>query len=336
MPDCRLGLSRLVHRPLLGYGVGLLLFAVALALRGALDQSLPPGFPYVTFFPAVILTAFLAGTGPGTAVAVLSGLAAWWFFIPPTHTLTLTPGSAVALGFYALVVAVDIALIHCMNRAVQRLDAERRRSAVLERQAQVMFSELQHRVSNNLQLISSLLQIQASKTTDCDALKALEEAGTRIATLGRLHRLLHNPAEQAVDMGAFLRTLCQDVIDAAGAEGIDWSVSAEPVRIAQDRLVPTALIVTELVSNALEHGFPDGRRGHIRVTLAPAGEGGFHLAVRDNGTGLPPSFRLEATTSLGLRIVRSLAAQIGGRVTMERDNGTVCTLSVGADYSLAT
>ncbi|MGE5478785.1 MAG: sensor histidine kinase [Bacteroidales bacterium] len=331
MSDFRLGLSLLSPHPVLGYGLGLALFAGALGLRLALAEWLPPGFPYLTFFPAVIITAFVAGSGPGILTAFLGGVAAWWFFIPPTHTLALHPGSALALAFYAVIVAVDIALIHVMNAALRRLDDERQRSARLGHQAQVMFSELQHRVSNNLQLISSLLQIQAAKTMDCDALKALEEAGSRIATLGRLHRLLHNPAEQAVDMGAFLRTLCRDVIDAAGAEQVEWTVTAQPVGIATDHLVPTALIVTELLSNALEHAFPDGRRGRIEVALHPLGEGGgFRLAVRDNGAGLPASFRLEDQTSLGLQIARSLAGQIGGRLSMERENGTVCTLQVSA------
>lgn len=329
MAQFRLGLSHLGHRSVLAYGLALVLFVIALVLRLALNEVLPSGFPYLTFFPAVILTAFIAGTGPGILAAVLGGLAAWRWFIPPDHSFELNAGAALALGFYAAIVTVDIVLIHVMRTTLKRLEEERRRSAELGHQAQVMFSELQHRVSNNLQLISSLLQIQAAKITDHEALRALEEAGARIATLGRLHRLLHNPAEQDVDMGAYLRQLCHDVLDAAGARHVAWRVEAEPVHIASDRLVPLALIVTELLSNALEHGFPDGRHGHIHVALRSEGAtGGFCLAVRDNGAGLPETFRLEDQTSLGLQIVRALAAQIGGRVTLARDNGTVCTLQV--------
>lgn len=326
----RLGLWRLHHHPVGGYGLAIALFTVALAMRLALDRSLPPGFPYLSFFPAVILTAFLAGTGPAVVAAGLSGVAAWYFFIPPFHSFTLTGGAWLALAFYAFIAIVDIALIHMMRNALARLGAERRHSAQLTEQTQVMFSELQHRVSNNLQLISSLLQIQAAKTADSGALKALEEARSRIATLGRLHRLLHNPAEQDVDMADFLDTLCRDVIEAAGAQAlVRWRVTADPVRIATDRLVPVALIVTELVSNALEHGFPGGRSGTIAVNLRAHGtDGGFALSVRDNGVGLPNGFRIDAQTSLGLRIVRSLAGQIGGTVDVERDAGTTWVLAV--------
>ncbi|HLO78324.1 MAG TPA: histidine kinase dimerization/phosphoacceptor domain -containing protein [Magnetospirillum sp.] len=305
--------------------------AIALAIRLMVADALPPGFPFLTFFPAVILTTLLAGLWPGTVAAVLGGLAALWFFIPPINSFAIDNGGALALGFYALVVGVDIVVIHIMNTALDRLDAERGRSAALTQQARVMFSELQHRVSNNLQVISSLLMIQAGKVSDPAAARALEEARTRVATLGRLHRALHNPTEQDVDMGHFLSDLCRDVIDAAGAERVRWDVAAKPVTIAPDRLVPTALIVTELLSNALEHGFPNREGGHIWVALEPLdAAGGYRLAVRDNGTGLPETFRLEDQTSLGLQIARSLAHQIGGRITMENDtdNGTVCTLAV--------
>lgn len=329
MPGMRFGLASLAHRPVAGYALGLVLILLALGLRLALEGTIPAGFPFLVFFPPVIVTTFIAGLGPGVLAAVLGGLAAAWFFIPPERSFELEPGGAVALVFYMVVVVVDIALIQVMCGALHRLDEERRRSAELGRQAHVMFAELQHRVSNNLQLISSLLQIQATKVRDPDAVRALDEARCRVATLGRLHRMLHNPAEQEVDLADFLRELCRDVIDAAGAGHVDWTVAAEPVRISHDRLVPTALIVTELLNNALEHAFPDGRRGHINVALQPSADGdGFCLAVRDDGAGLPDSFRLEEQTSLGLRIVRTLAAQVGGTLTMESDGGTVCTLCV--------
>lgn len=329
MQEMRFGMARLVNRPVAGYGLAVILFLVALGLRLALEGVLPPGFPFLLFFPPVIITTYAAGWGPGVLTGMLSAVAAAFFFIPPEYSFRLEPGGMVVLALYTVVMAVDIALVQGMCRALHRLDQERHRSAELSRQAQVMFAELQHRVSNNLQLISSLLQLQTAKVRDPDAVRALDEARARVATLVRLHRMLHNSAEQDVDMADYLRELCRDVLDAAGAGHVEWTVAAEPVRLSHDRLVPTALIVAELLSNALEHGFPDGRRGHISVALQPSADGhGYCLAVRDDGAGLPPSFRLEQQTSLGLRIVRTLATQIGGRVTMESDNGTVCTLCV--------
>jgi two-component sensor histidine kinase len=315
------------RRPVWGLVFALTAFGVAFCGRALADVELPPGFPFLTFFPAVILTTFFAGLWPGIVTAMLSGLAAWYFFIPPAHSLELNGGSAMAMGLYVFIVGVDIAVIHVMTTALERLDHERRRSAELTARTQVMFSEMQHRVSNNLQLISSLLMIQQSKVADPAALRALDEARARVATLGRLHRSLHDPAIQSVDVGAYLRELCRDILESAGAHHVRWAVDAEPMTLNPDKLVPLALIVAELVSNALEHAFADGRPGTIRVELGCDAANCCALVVRDDGAGLPPDFDVERQDSLGLGIVRSLARQLGGRLVMASDHGTVCRVA---------
>lgn len=313
-------LSRLRGHRGLGFMFGLATFAVALLSRLALDDKLPAGFPFLTFFPAVIVTTFLAGLWPGILTALLSGLASWYFFLGTSQSLELTPGSALALVFFGLVVAVDIAVIHVMTVALERLAEERNRSARLTHQTQVMFSELQHRVSNNLQLASSLITIQKSKVKDPDARRALEEAAGRLSTLGRLHRRLHAPQDGPMDMEPFLRELCQDILKTSGAERIDCTVSAVVYDLPPDTLIPLALIAAELISNALEHGFPDGQAGRIDVELR-AGDSDLVLTVRDDGAGLPDGFTLTRPSSLGLQIVTSLAAQIGGTFSMTGSPG---------------
>ncbi|WP_448205986.1 sensor histidine kinase [Azospirillum sp. sgz302134] len=309
---------------------GALAFLVALAVRLSIDESLPPGFPFLTFFPAVILTTMLAGLWPGILTAVLGGTAAWLLFIDqPDGGLALTPGALLAMGFYSFVVAVDIAVIHIMNVALDRLAAERNRSAALTRQTQVMFAELQHRVSNNLQVVSSLLTIQQAKVEDPAARRALEEASGRLATLGRLHRKLHDPNRGDTSMAEFLTDLCHDVLDGAGARHILCPVGAVDVDIPADRLIPLALILTELVSNALEHGFADRPGGTIWVDLRNGdGDGLLELTVRDDGAGLPEGFSLDMPTSLGLQLVEALAAQLDGRFGMagSAERGTTATL----------
>ncbi|MBC7905225.1 MAG: DUF4118 domain-containing protein [Rhodospirillaceae bacterium] len=319
-------LSRLRHNPVLGQLFAVTAFGLAFAVRVVTDQILPPGYPFVTFFPAVILTTFVAGLWPGVMASVLSGLAAWYFFIPPLWSFHLGEGTALALTFYTVVVVVDVAVIHIMIRTLEQLDEERAHSAALTSQTQVMFSEMQHRVSNNLQVISSLLMISQSKVADPAALQVLEQARSRVATLGRLHRMLHDPTDQGMNMEEYLRGLCAEVIDAAGAAHVAWEVAAEPVEIAHDKLIPVALIMAELLSNSLEHAFANGRPGKVWIRLT-RDDGGVCLTVRDNGPGLPKTFEVDAQTSLGLRIVRALAGQLGGRFTMRGDDsGTMCQL----------
>lgn len=308
-----------------GHAFALASIGLALAIRFLADSVLPSGYPFLTFFPAVIVTTFLAGLWPGIVAALLGAAAAWFFFIPPPG-FALDASSSLAMGFYAFIVAVDIAVIHVMNTALERLDVEQRRSAALARQTELMFSELQHRVSNNLQLVSSLLMMQQAKVVDPAALQSLDEARARVATLGRLHRALHNPARQGLDIGRYLDELCRDLQDAAGATEIAWEIKADPVEIAIDKLVPVALIVAELFSNALEHAFAGNRPGTVTIALHRDG-GEMRLVVRDNGPGLPADFDLETQNSLGLGIVRALASQIGGRIAMHSDGGTVATLT---------
>ncbi len=136
-------------KPRLGELLAVGMFAGAWGLRAALDDVLPPGFPYLTFFPAVILTTYLCGLRPGITCAVLGGLAAWYQFLPPYGSFDLTGPTAVALVFYAFIVAVDIALIHTMHVSGDRLRAERGVTAALYDQQRTMFQELQHRVANN-------------------------------------------------------------------------------------------------------------------------------------------------------------------------------------------
>ncbi|MFC0387947.1 histidine kinase dimerization/phosphoacceptor domain -containing protein [Muricoccus vinaceus] len=220
------------HRPL-AYGIALLAALIASVLRYWLDPVLPPGFPFLTFFPAVIVTAFVAGTGPGVACAVLSGLAAWYLFIPPVNSFALEAQSAVALLFYAGIVGVDIVLIHLMQRAAGRLAEAQVVTAGLLQQQRLMFQELQHRVANNMAFVSSLLNLQKRRVMAKPetAVGALDEASTRLNTMARIHRRLYDPASVELPVGQYLKDICTDLCQAADAHNIDVLVDMPPVRL---------------------------------------------------------------------------------------------------------
>lgn len=314
------------RRPLWGYLVGFVAFALALGIRFEVDAILPSGFPYLTFFPAVILTCFLAGGGPGLLTAAASGLAAWYFFIAPVRTFDLTVQSSLALGFYIVIVSIDILLIEVMYRALTRLAIERARSAGLAAQHGILFRELQHRVSNNLQLTGALLELQAERVRDRDAREALSVASRRLALLGQIHRRLRDPGGlTAGGIQDFLRDLCRDLIDTAGAVQIRCDVDAGAVEINADQAIPLGLIVAELVSNALEHAYAGTDQGSIRIGCHPDGSM-LELTVADNGRGLPPGFDLSRSESLGLQIVRALTDQLQGTFTLSPHEGTIARL----------
>jgi two-component sensor histidine kinase len=319
-------------RPYLGIAAMLAIVAAAWLLRTIADPLLPSGFPYVTFFPAVIVTSFLFGAPIGSAAALLSGLLAWYFFIPPTHTFTLTEGAGFALGFYIFVVATDLALVHWMQSANRQLATEREVNRTLAETRELLFRELQHRVSNNLQVAASLLSLQKRQTVDVDAKAALDEAAGRLALIGRISRQLYDPSGSAQPLVPFLGELCRSVIDASGRSDVALDVQGDDqLRVQPDAAIPIALVVAEAVANAIEHGFCDGRSGLILVDVVRDPESGPRVTIHDNGHGLPAGFEGAAPTSLGMKIATTLARGQGGSFELRRQHGTLATLTLPAD-----
>ncbi|WP_128254344.1 sensor histidine kinase [Falsirhodobacter deserti] len=306
----------------------LLSLAIAISLRWVLDDRLSDGFPFLTFFPAIILTTFLCGLAPGLVVAIGSFLAAWLLFVSVPGTVDLSAQAGLAMGFFGLVVATDVLLITVMIRAFSHLEDERARSERMAEQRRLMFHELQHRVSNNLATVAGLLTIQRRAVQDLTARKALDDAATRINVIARMSRVLHDPKAQDVDFGEFLHEMAHDLAEASGAaDRVTLTRDCAPVTVTRDQAIPLGLIATELLTNAFEHGFPDDASGNIRLLLAVDGTT-VTLRIEDDGCGLPAGFSLDRACSLGLTIARQFAQQMGGSLTMKNraPKGTVSEL----------
>ena len=307
-------------------------FVVALAVRFAFSGVAEVGIPYFTFIPAIIIAAYFSGLWPAIAVAVASTLCGWYFFLIPVWSWGMSPSGILSMSFFIAVSAINVLVVYVMRMALESLDAERGRSAALAEQREVLFRELQHRVSNNLAIVSALLNLERGAVEDEKARQALTEAATRLSLIAKIHRRLHDPAAAQLRFGPFVEDLCRDVLEASGASNIVCLVSAAEAVIPSEKVVPIALIVTELISNALEHGFAGRESGTIRIDLTP--EGTEHvLTIADDGMGLPPDFSLE-TAGMGLRIVQSLAQQIEGRFAVESGNGTTWRLAFQADLGV--
>ena len=307
---------------------------LALLLLFVVADFLPNGYPFITFFPAVIITAFLFGLRPGIFAAVFSGLLSWYFFVPPANSLSLSFNAIVALAFYVAIVAIDVALIHWMQDANCELTKERERADTLADNREVLFKELQHRVGNNLQMVASLIALQKRRLSDPVAKDALDEAARRLGLVGRIQRQLYDPAGAQLSLAAYIDQICKDVIAASGREGIryDFNAAGDAV-LPPEKAIPTALVVAEAINNAIEHGFGSGNEGHIRVDVAPVVRG-VAVTITDNGTGIAAGFDVNASESLGLKIARTLAQSLAGRFTMTAaplGTGTVATLEIAAE-----
>nr|WP_295111363.1 histidine kinase dimerization/phosphoacceptor domain -containing protein [uncultured Caulobacter sp.] len=308
------------------YGLALALTVLAVLLRLGLNAVFPPGFPYVTFFPAIVVAVYLGGLGPGILCAALSGLAAWYFFIPPAFGFNFDYTVLVALAFYAFVVAVDIFFIDGMRKALDQLEGERERYRDLAESRDLLYRELHHRVSNNLQVAGALLRLQGQGITDADARHALSQAGERIEVIARIQRELHNRTGEPVPFRVFAEALLASAAAAAGAR-VRLTIDGGEQPLHPDQATPVTLVMLESFNNALEHGFGEAGEGEVRVVLDQSGLTHL-LTVANDGASPPPGFDPAQSKSLGLRIVRAMAQQLGGKFEMAREETwTVCRLS---------
>ena len=313
------------------YALSTLICLLSLSARLTAEGFLPIGYPFVSFFPAVILSSFLFGVRPGIYAGILCGLLSWSFFIPPRLGFAINPGVALALCFYAVVVGIDIALIHFLQRANFDLAVERERSRALAEHRELLFHELQHRVSNNLQVVAAMLSLQRRDVDHEAARRALDDASARLALVGRISRALYDPSADGQDIDGFLTKLTADIVKASGREDINLSVVAPAgLTVEPNVAVPLALIVAEAVSNAIEHGLPH-RGGSITVTLEDS-SGALSLRIADDGKGLAPDFEMSGDNSIGLRIASALASQLRGRFALHPrpEGGAIARLDLPA------
>jgi len=303
-----------------GYLLALLAWVVAFAMRYGLAHWFPPGFPYLTFFPAVVLVAYYAGLRPAILTATLSGLAAWWFWIGP-QGFDLSVATLVALGFYIFVAAVDIFFIVGMDGASRRLARAVERNAALAESRDILLREVQHRVSNNLQAVSALLSLEARATVDLGARKALADASARTALVARIQRSLADAERQTTAFESLARSIVDDALRAAARDDVAVVISSGEVVLSAEEATPVVLIMLECVNNALEHGFPD-RAGQITIELCED-DAVRTLVIADNGVGVsePPA---EEPASLGLRIITALARQLGGHWSLRSTYPGAC------------
>ncbi|MGE0398624.1 MAG: sensor histidine kinase, partial [Kofleriaceae bacterium] len=199
--------------------------------------------------------------------------------------------------------------------------------AVGEREA--LLKEIHHRVKNNLQVISSMLNLQARRITDPRFKNVFDESQQRIQTIALVHERLYQSRDlAAIGFDDYLKSLVANVMSAqnAAARNVTATTDVEGISLPIQRAIPCGLIVNELVTNALKHAFPDGRAGSIAVTMKPSGDH-VELVVSDDGVGLPSSLDPAKAKTLGLDLVYTFAEQLDATVD-------VTSTTTGASFTL--
>lgn len=198
----------------------------------------------------------------------------------------------------------------------------------LERQAE-RHREVEHRVKNTLQLISSIVLLQGRRAKDDGARQALKAVQQRVAAVSVAHRHVGwNEDGELVELAALVREIVSDLAGSAGRDGVAIDLELETVTIAGRQGAPVALLVSETVGNALRHAFPHGRSGRVRVALRRA-PGAFELTVSDDGVGMPDG---PPATGFGLSVVQLMSQQLRGKLaTVASQPGVRITVTVPMD-----
>ena len=217
--------------------------------------------------------------------------------------------------------------------------AARHQTAVA--QQELLMREIHHRVKNNLQIVASLLNLQASRIRVPEARAEFASARDRVRALATLHRHLYMHGEvHTIDMPGFLAELCSQLFQAMGevpGRRIRLNIEASPLQMSSDQAVPLSLVVTEAVSNAVKYAFPGGRTGQVNLKLTTDGQTA-RLVVEDDGVGIPAG-RTETETGprdgIGITLIRGFARQLGATLTVHEDAGTRYSLDMPLNHQVA-
>lgn len=234
------------------------------------------------------------------------------------HDITFLQGAANILGM-----------------ALEQQQYKRKLQAALDRH-QILLKEVNHRVKNSLQVVSSMLQLQASAISDPSLSDRLQEASTRVSTVGRAYeRLAYNADYEKIGLVSYLREVINDLEAAVAPYKVELE-APEEIEFAADRAILVALIINELVLNAGKHAYSNSPSGSIWVRLVRTKPNFVLISVRDEGAGLPEGFDPTTSKRLGSRLINALAKQLGAELTRPVSPvGTNFTLLVPSDPAAA-
>ncbi len=235
-----------------------------------------------------------------------------------------------------------------LHGAIYDITGQNEAEESLRKIEEIRKKEIHHRIKNNLQVISSLLELQAERFSEKEVLEAFRESQNRIVTMAIIHeKLYRSENSETLDFSEYLQKLTSDLLHSYNIrkDDIKTFLDVEEIFIGMDTAVPLGIIINELVSNSLKHAFPQGRKGEIRIKLCKAEENvknksisnitnnngakssinknsQYSLVVSDNGLGFPEKLDFRSTGSLGLQLVNILVEQLGGTIELQKGSET--------------
>jgi two-component sensor histidine kinase len=200
---------------------------------------------------------------------------------------------------------------------------EKLKTSLLEKE--ILLREIHHRVKNNLQIISSLLNLQSRHIEDKLALDMFQESRNRVRSMALVHEKLYRSDDLAeVDFCAYIQSLVRHLFMSYGVNSkrIDLNVDVKDIFLDINTSIPCGLIINELISNSLKHAFTGRAQGTIHVSMRPENNSKFKIVIKDDGVGLPESLDVTQSESLGLQLVTMLVEQLQGKLSIVNKKGT--------------
>jgi two-component sensor histidine kinase len=299
-------LLRLLPGPqpiLVRYGITVVLVLLTFALRLELQERTGQ-YGFILFVPAIVTASLMFDRGSGflalgLSTALIANLLRWD---------GLVNFNLVGLTTFIIIGGGLVFVSEGLRRAL-----ERARKA--EQEKDLLLQEMSHRVKNKFAMIASMIELQGRSTPAPEVRAALESIGARVRVITRVHDYLQlSQMDGSVNVRQYLEGLCRSLEETLqNLRPVSISVTCTDVVLPPEKALPLGLIVNELVTNAVKYAFPDGREGFVHVRLDRHGEG-LKVSVSDNGIGCPQE---TATRGLGTKLVRLLAAQLGGSASWE-------------------
>lgn len=310
-----------IHTAIFGWGSGFVFYLFILPIVFILDSSWRWSTTIFFIFSVLIAGIALAWTTMNAS---------------PIYPISEMGISLIYASNLIVVAAVVIVVMLFFSRSLNRRDEDLRVAnrelaeqnkeiSDQHEKLQILVKEIHHRVKNNLQIISSLMSLQKSSVNDEDVIRVLNESKLRVEAIALIHQKLYQDEKvNYVDFKSYLQELIE--MQKKLAPDVNCELNAVNATVHLDVAVPLGLVISELITNAMKHGFKNIEKPELKVILEEK-EGYYHLRIKDNGVGLPADFDLVNSKSFGSEIIVALAKQIDAEIIYTNDHGACFDIS---------
>lgn len=245
---------------------------------------------------------------------------------------------ALASGFNVMAGKLNLLYVSMKSRTVELIKAIKKLKAEIAkrnraeeqikislREKEILLGEVHHRVKNNLQIISSLLDMGSMQTQNQETIDLFTDCRNRVDSIALVHAQLYKSERfDNIDMEEHIKQLSKYLLQIyASKKTIKFVIKHADIHLSITRAIPCALVLNELISNAIKHAYKEGQKGTIGISMLESSDGAMTISVKDDGMGIPEEIDIDRTNSLGLSLVRNLVyKQLGGIINIKRNRGT--------------